>query len=453
MFFFLACAGELELGWAEFAVGSLGDFVGAFVGAVLVYLYFAPHFWTVPLPQDFDPVSVLLHGTPDALSVDAGRIASAFGPGSNKREGENVITEGRDFAGRIRGGGLGRFEQTMTSMARASGGSEGGERGGGGETRHVTFAPDVERQRLLAKMKVERRARAKTDAAFYASRVVHAADLKEPLLAQAGGETGSVKTIQVAGMLHQHDPKISGADGGDDPSRHSVQVAPMLHEHDPELGERHTVTRAKSEGALPRPTFAMSEGEEVMGRPKEQTLEREETLSSRGILPLPDEREVTFASQKEVRDEAFEAAIAADAHAKLSIFATRPAKYNRPANFFQETVASFVLFFGAEMFNVRKRFESAAGGVTDGPFMQSAFISFFIMVLILGLGGTTSLAVNPARDFGPRLAHAVLPIPGKGPSEWHYAWVPFFAPFVGGGLGSLMYYGVVALYRTGSDEL
>ena len=64
---------------------------------------------------------------------------------------------------------------------------------------------------------------------------------------------------------------------------------------------------------------------------------------------------------------------------------------------------------------------------------------------ILSLGGTTGYAINPARDLGPRLAHALLPIPGKGTSDWGYAWVPVVGPIIGGVLGALVY---VALWGT-----
>jgi glycerol uptake facilitator protein len=63
---------------------------------------------------------------------------------------------------------------------------------------------------------------------------------------------------------------------------------------------------------------------------------------------------------------------------------------------------------------------------------EGLLIGFFVFVCILGLGGPTGIAANPARDFSPRLAHWLLPIPGKGPSEWYYSWVPVVGPFVGG---------------------
>ena len=61
-------------------------------------------------------------------------------------------------------------------------------------------------------------------------------------------------------------------------------------------------------------------------------------------------------------------------------------------------------------------------------------VGLLVLVIGLSLGGTTGYAINPARDFGPRLAHALLPIAGKGPSDWAYAWVPVLGPLLGGGL-------------------
>lgn len=72
-----------------------------------------------------------------------------------------------------------------------------------------------------------------------------------------------------------------------------------------------------------------------------------------------------------------------------------------------------------------------------------------IFVEILGLGGPTGFAVNPARDFGPRLAHFVLPIPGKGVSEWGYAWVPIVAPLCGGAFAGLIHWCFKKIDNTG----
>ncbi len=66
-------------------------------------------------------------------------------------------------------------------------------------------------------------------------------------------------------------------------------------------------------------------------------------------------------------------------------------------------------------------------------------VGFVVMVVGFGLGGTTGYAINPARDLGPRIAHAFLPIPNKGDSDWGYSWIPVLGPIVGGVLGALLY--------------
>jgi glycerol uptake facilitator protein len=67
-------------------------------------------------------------------------------------------------------------------------------------------------------------------------------------------------------------------------------------------------------------------------------------------------------------------------------------------------------------------------------------VGLLIVVIGLSLGGTTGYAINPARDLGPRIIHAILPIPGKGESDWAYAWVPVVGPLIGGALAAIVYY-------------
>jgi glycerol uptake facilitator protein len=71
-------------------------------------------------------------------------------------------------------------------------------------------------------------------------------------------------------------------------------------------------------------------------------------------------------------------------------------------------------------------------------------IGMLVFSIGLSLGGPTGYAINPARDLAPRLAHAILPIPGKGGSDWRYAWIPVVGPTVGGALGALLYQLVVS---------
>ena len=66
-------------------------------------------------------------------------------------------------------------------------------------------------------------------------------------------------------------------------------------------------------------------------------------------------------------------------------------------------------------------------------------VGLLVLGIGLSLGGPTGYAINPARDLGPRIMHAILPIPGKGPSDWGYAWIPVVGPLIGGAVGALIY--------------
>ncbi len=114
-----------------------------------------------------------------------------------------------------------------------------------------------------------------------------------------------------------------------------------------------------------------------------------------------------------------------DPEAKLGVFSTGPAIRNYPWNLVTEIIGTFVLVFVILMFG---------NTPTElGP------LAVALLVLGIGnsLGGPTGYAINPARDLGPRVAHAVLPIRGKGSSDWAYSWVPVVGPIIGGVLAGL----------------
>ena len=120
-----------------------------------------------------------------------------------------------------------------------------------------------------------------------------------------------------------------------------------------------------------------------------------------------------------------------DPGAKLGIFCTAPAIRNLPANLLTETIATVCLIV------VGFSFGSKAVSTTGlppgfGPWLWGVLV----WALGLSLGGPTGYAMNPARDFGPRIAHAILPISGKGNSDWGYAWVPILGPLIAGGIGA-----------------
>ncbi|HEY1108200.1 MAG TPA: MIP/aquaporin family protein [Opitutaceae bacterium] len=131
-----------------------------------------------------------------------------------------------------------------------------------------------------------------------------------------------------------------------------------------------------------------------------------------------------------------------DAGAKLACFSTAPAiRSNGPAivtEFIGTGALVFcVLAFGKVVAGANT--DQAAWAATVGLWFGPALVGLLVFGLGLSLGGPTGYAINPARDLGPRLAHAVLPIAGKGSSDWSYAWVPVVAPILGGVAGAQLF--------------
>lgn len=139
-----------------------------------------------------------------------------------------------------------------------------------------------------------------------------------------------------------------------------------------------------------------------------------------------------------------------DGPAKLAVHCTGPAIRNTPSNFMTETIGTLMLVFGV--------FYLASPGFTtaDGQFLEvitlngqeigfglgslSALpVGLLVLGIGLSLGGPTGYAINPARDLGPRIMHAILPIPNKGSSDWGYAWIPVIAPIAGAVIAALVF--------------
>lgn len=122
-----------------------------------------------------------------------------------------------------------------------------------------------------------------------------------------------------------------------------------------------------------------------------------------------------------------------DANYKLGTFCTIPAVRQPVANLLSEAIGTFLLVLVvAAIFSHRVAASGPAAGL--GPYL----VGSLVWGIGLSLGGTTGYAINPARDFGPRLAHAILPIPNKRDSDWGYAPIPIIGPLVGGALAGLL---------------
>jgi glycerol uptake facilitator protein len=132
-----------------------------------------------------------------------------------------------------------------------------------------------------------------------------------------------------------------------------------------------------------------------------------------------------------------------DPGSKLAVFCTGPAIRNTTANVICEVIGTAVLLFGILAIAANAQTLSKPGDVDLSFVFSRGLQPLLVGVLILGigvsLGGPTGYALNPARDLGPRLAHAALPIPGKGGSDWEYAWIPVVAPIIGGVIGAGLY--------------
>ena len=118
-----------------------------------------------------------------------------------------------------------------------------------------------------------------------------------------------------------------------------------------------------------------------------------------------------------------------DPAAKLGVFCNAPAIRHTKGNLISEFIATFVLLFGL----------SAIGANRFADGLNPIVIGALVLAIGLSLGGTTGYAINPARDLGPRIAHAILPIAGKGDSDWGYAWIPVVGPILGGLAGAFAY--------------
>jgi glycerol uptake facilitator protein len=129
-------------------------------------------------------------------------------------------------------------------------------------------------------------------------------------------------------------------------------------------------------------------------------------------------------------------AVTPDRSAKLGVFCTAPAIRQTGANLLTEMIGTAMLVFGLLAILTPANLVPNTG--FDLGFAP-VLVGLVVWAIGLSLGGPTGYAINPARDLGPRLAHAMLPIAGKGDSDWSYAWIPIVGPIAGGVAGALLY--------------
>ena len=119
---------------------------------------------------------------------------------------------------------------------------------------------------------------------------------------------------------------------------------------------------------------------------------------------------------------------------KLAVFSTGPAIRNPAWNLTTEIIGTMMLLVG--VLGITDPGNKGVGTASLGGLL----VGLLVLAIGLSLGGPTGYAINPARDLGPRIMHAILPIPGKGPSDWGYAWIPVVGPLIGGVIGALIFH-------------
>ena len=140
-----------------------------------------------------------------------------------------------------------------------------------------------------------------------------------------------------------------------------------------------------------------------------------------------------------------------DPGAKLGCFATGPAIRRKSTNLLSEAIGTFVLVFAGLMavgptisYGAESVAEQSAPMKIGLGTLGALPVGLLVLAIGLSLGGTTGYAINPARDLGPRLAHAILPVPGKGSSDWGYAWIPIAGPVLGALLAAGLWKAITA---------
>lgn len=129
---------------------------------------------------------------------------------------------------------------------------------------------------------------------------------------------------------------------------------------------------------------------------------------------------------------------------KMCCFCTMPNIRNKQNNFLSEAVGTFVLIFAVLFINLPNVEIEGIDNVKVGlGSLEALPVGLVVFAIGMSLGGTTGYAINPARDLGPRIIHAIIPMKGKRDSDWGYSWIPVMGPVVGAGIAALLYYFII----------
>ena len=129
---------------------------------------------------------------------------------------------------------------------------------------------------------------------------------------------------------------------------------------------------------------------------------------------------------------------------KMCCFCTMPNIRNKQNNFLSEAVGTFVLIFAVLFINLPNVEIEGIDNVKVGlGSLEALPVGLVVFAIGMSLGGTTGYAINPARDLGPRIIHAIIPMKGKRDSDWGYSWIPVMGPVTGAAIAALLYYFII----------
>jgi glycerol uptake facilitator-like aquaporin len=408
-----------DLTFGDFVALSCSEMAGGFFGAVLVYVMYMPHFRTLPELGPESPEDNLLR-TRDHIDPSALRIASYSTKPSASSQGTLAqrIAEARYYLSNAS-----YDDEPEKVMQLLSGGTfmlHGVE---------VPF-PDDEIIGELSSAESSENVDVEAGAAKPSTTPAGATDSRPKIKRRH-----SLQVAEMQRMLRKLEKDLkSNADTEDDSNLSQQRPAISSTTVGPSSSSAHNVPFSTTHLHPP----SSNGSSEATKRPR--SLNRKASKASILTLSAAKNRESAIAK----------AATLADQATKLSVFATRPAIYLPIHNFIVETIATAVLILGAMLIDDRFVPLDNTAGVRSGidATFKPYYIGLYVMVLVLALAGPTGLAANPARDMAPRLAHWLLPIPGKGGSELIYGVIINIGAMLGGALGAGIYMGIHMINKT-----
>ncbi|KAJ3262424.1 hypothetical protein HDU77_000342 [Chytriomyces hyalinus] len=380
-----------EISAGDFFALSAAEMCGGFCASVFVYLVYLPHFRTVPEPSGTQDENLLR--SRDHIDPSALRFAS-YSTRSHAFSNSNTLTSH-----------TGPKKSLGQRLADA---------------RYYLLAEnfDTDPETVITHL-------------IGGTYALHGAEVPFP----SGTESvGRNTPVPAAGTTDLEAPVQFIPGKASLKRRHSLQVADMQRllrkmERELESKESPNFVNANSTNSAAGDLFLPSN---APGKPSDVQAPAS-NISFRNSLETNHRVQPKLSKQ----DAIYRASIIADQATKLSVFATRPAIFLPIHNFFVEMVGTAALIFGASLIDSRfKMIKDPQIQQAENISLKPFLVGMYIMVLVLGLGGPTGFAANPARDMACRLAHLVLPIKGKGSSEMWYGMVINTGMLVGGALGA-----------------